>query len=118
MAQLDRFLNLLVSNNASTLNLSEGEVATVTIKDSARPVMKQALTSAQILNLVREISPSNAPHAPDLHGNTRFEYSSSDGAFDVVLSQNGKISARIERKTVASNGTKRAATQPMAGVAP
>jgi twitching motility protein PilT len=117
MAQLDRFLNLLVSNNASALNLSEGEVATVTIKDSARPVMKQALTSAQILNLVREISPSNAPHALDIHGNTRFEYSSADGTFEVVLSQNGKISARIERKAVASNGAKPAATQPGAPVA-
>ncbi|MEA2765344.1 MAG: twitching motility protein PilT [Gemmatimonadaceae bacterium] len=113
MAQLDRFLNLLVSNNASALNLSEGEVATVTIKDSARPVMKQALTSAQILNLVREISPSNAPPALDLHGNTRFEYSSSDGIFDVVLSQNGKISARIERKAVESaSSVKSAAAQP------
>jgi twitching motility protein PilT len=118
MAQLDRFLNLLVTNNASALNLSEGEVATVTIKDSARPVMKQALTSAQILNLVREISPSNAPSAPDLHGKTRFEYSCADGTFEVVLSQNGKISARIERKAAASNGTKPAATLPVSAVAP
>jgi twitching motility protein PilT len=118
MAQLDRFLNLLVSNNASALNLSEGEVATVTIKDSARPVMKQALTSAQILNLVREISPSNAPQAQDLHGNTRFEYSSSDGIFDVVLSQNGKISARIERKAIGSASAKPAATQPIATASP
>ena len=37
MAQLDRFLNLLVSNNATALVMSEGEVATLTIKDSARP---------------------------------------------------------------------------------
>ncbi|HEY8853623.1 MAG TPA: ATPase, T2SS/T4P/T4SS family, partial [Gemmatimonadaceae bacterium] len=114
MAQLDRFLNLLVSNNASTLNLSEGEVATVMIKDSARPVMKQALTSAQILNLVREISPSNAPQAPDSNGTTRFEYSSSDGTFEVVLTQNGKISARIERKAAGSTGAHPASTQPVA----
>jgi twitching motility protein PilT len=118
MAQLDRFLNLLVSNNASALNLSEGEVATVMIKDSARPVMKQALSSAQILNLVREISPSNAPQAPDSNGTTRFEYSSSDGTFEVVLTQNGKISARIERKAVASNGAQPAAAQPAPAVAP
>jgi twitching motility protein PilT len=117
MAQLDRFLNLLVSNNASALNLSEGEVATVTIKDSPRPVMKQALTSAQILNLVKEISPSNGPPAVDLHGNTRFDYSSSDGTFEVVLSQNGKISARIERKVAGTNGAKPAVTPPAAAVA-
>jgi twitching motility protein PilT len=118
MAQLDRFLNLLVSNNASALNLSEGEVATVMIKDSARPVMKQALTSAQILNLVREISPSNASPAPDTNGNTRFEYSSSDGTFEVVLTQNGKISARIERKAADSNGAKAAASQQPAAAQP
>ena len=117
MAQLDRFLNILVSNNASALNLSEGEVATVTIKDSARPVMKQALTSAQILTLMREITPADAPHALDIHGGTRFEYSSADGTFEVVVTQNGKISARIERKATGSNGANGAATQPIAPVA-
>jgi len=117
MAQLDRFLNLLVSNNASALNLSEGEVATVMIKDSARPVMKQALTSAQILTLVREIAPANAPHALDLHGATRFEYSSSDGTFEVVLTQNGKISARIERKVAGSSSASAASAKPGSPVA-
>ena len=53
MAQLDRFLNLLVTNKGTALVMSEGEIATVTIKDLARPVMKQPLTSAQILTLVR-----------------------------------------------------------------
>ena len=117
MAQLDRFLNLLVTNNASALNLSEGEVATVMIKDSARPVMKQALTSAQILNLVREISPSNAPQAMDAQGSTKFDYSSPDGTFEVVLTQNGKIAARIERKVAGSNGTQPAVAQTAAAVA-
>jgi twitching motility protein PilT len=117
MAQLDRFLNLLVSNNASALNLSEGEVATVMIKDSPRPVMKQALTSAQILNLVREISPSNTPHKLDIHGNTRFEYTSTDGTFEVLLSQNGKIAAHIERKAIESGGAEPAAAQPTAPAA-
>jgi twitching motility protein PilT len=117
MAQLDRFLNLLVTNNASALNLSEGEVATVMIKDSARPVMKQALTSAQILNLVREISPSNSPQAMDAQGNTKFDYSSPDGTFEVVLTQNGKIAARIERKIAGSNGAQTAAAHTVAAVA-
>ena len=117
MAQLDRFLNILVSNNATALLMSEGEVATVTIKDSARPVMKQPLTSAQILALVREIAPSDHPHALDAQGGTRFEYTSADGTFDVALTQNGKISARIEpRSGPASGGTRPAANgvQPRA----
>ena len=116
MAQLDRFLNLLVSNKATALNLAEGEVATLTIRDSARPVMKQALTSAQILNLVREITPP-LPHSPDIHGGVRFEYTSADGTFEVALTQNGKISARIQAKTSVSNGTSPAAPQPIAAAA-
>ena len=104
MAQLDRFLNILVSNKATALVMSEGDVATVMISDSARPVMKQPLTSAQILTLVREIAPANAPHALDAQGGVRFEYTSADGTFDVALTQNGKISARIEPKSRATNG--------------
>ena len=108
MAQLDRFLNILVSNNATALIMSEGNVATVTIKDSARPVMKQPLTSAQILTLVREIAPSDHPHALDAQGGVRFEYTSADGTFDVALTQNGKLSARIERKSGPTNGAQTA----------
>src|SRR3954468_5414922 len=106
MAQLDRFLNLLVTNNGSALVLSEGEIAAVVIKDSPRPVMKQALTSAQIVTLIREISPANQPHSLDAQGGVRFEYSSADGAFDVSLTQAGKVSARIEPKATAMNGAK------------
>jgi twitching motility protein PilT len=109
MAQLDRFLNILVSNNATALILSEGDVATVTIKDSARPVMKQALTSAQILTLVREIAPSEKPHSLDAQGSVRFEYTTADGTFEVALTQNGKISARIEPKSGATAGARSAA---------
>ena len=106
MAQLDRFLNLLVTNNGSALILAEGDVATVTIKDSARPVMKQQLTGTQILTLVREIAPPDKPHALDATGAVRFEYSSADGTFDVALTQTGKILARIEPKAVSTNGVK------------
>jgi twitching motility protein PilT len=98
MAQLDRFLNLLVSNNATALVMAEGEVATLTIRDSARAVMKQPLTSAQILTLVREIAPANSPHSLDAQGSVRFDYTSADGIFDVTMTQNGKVSARIARK--------------------
>src|SRR5437868_5585587 len=122
MAQLDRFLNLLITNKASALTFTEGELATVTIRDSARPVMKQALTSAQILTLVREIAPQNQPHSLDAAGNVRFEYSSVDGTFEVALTQNGKISARIEPRrggpgTSKSNPTPAQAAAPQNGAA-
>src|SRR2546423_4261412 len=99
MAQLDRFLNLLVSNKGTALVMSEGDLDTVTIKDSPRAVMKQPLTSAQILTLVREVAPANQSHALDAKGSMRFEYSCSEGTFDLSLTQNGKIAVRIEPKT-------------------
>ncbi|HEX2602196.1 MAG TPA: PilT/PilU family type 4a pilus ATPase [Gemmatimonadaceae bacterium] len=113
MAQLDRFLNLLVTNNGSALILSEGEVAAVIIKDSPRPVMKQPLTSVQILTLIREIAPANQPHGLDAKGSVTFEYSSPDGAFVVAMSQTGKLSARIERLN-AGNGVKANGSAPAA----
>jgi twitching motility protein PilT len=97
MAQLDRFLSVLVSNNGTELILTEGEIAAVMIKDSPRPVMKQPLTSAQILTLLREIAPANQPRTLDAAGGMRFEYATADGNFAVSMTQNGKISARIER---------------------
>jgi twitching motility protein PilT len=118
MAQLDRFLNLLVTNNGSALVLSEGEIAAVVIKDSPRPVMKHALTSAQILTLVREIAPPNQPHSLDAKGGVRFEYASLDGTFEVSLTQNGKIAARLEPKAASTSKSNGAATQMPAAPTP
>jgi twitching motility protein PilT len=102
MAQLDRFLSVLVSNKATALLLPEGDVATLTINDSARPVMKQSLTSAQILTLVREIAPPDSPRGLDPKAGVRFTYASPDGSFDVLLEEvAGKVSARI----APANGT-------------
>ena len=113
MAQLDRFLNLLVTNNATSLVLSEGEIATLTIKDQPRPVMKQALTSAQILTLVREIAPANQPHQLDAQGSVRFQYTCADGTFDVSMTQNGKIAARIQPATAVTPKTNPSPTPPV-----
>ena len=114
MAQLDRFLSVLVSNNGSALILSEGEIAAVMIKDSPRPVMKQPLTSAQILTLLREIAPANQPRSLDAAGGMQFEYATADGNFAVSTTQNGKISARIVRAA----GAPAAAAAPTASPAP
>src|SRR2546423_4213969 len=113
MAQLDRFLNLLVTNSGPALLHPEGEIASVTNKNCARPVMKQALTSAQILTLVREIAPPNQPHSLDAAGNVRFEYSCADGTFEVSLTQNGKIAARIAPRPVGAPKTKPSSTPPV-----
>jgi twitching motility protein PilT len=105
MAQLDRFLSVLVSNKATSLLMAEGDLATLMIKDSPRTVMKQPLTSAQILTLMREIAPQGSPHNLDAKSGVRFTYSSPDGTFDVSLSQpDGKLLARIEPSNGSSNG--------------
>jgi twitching motility protein PilT len=117
MAQLDRFLNLLVTNKATALILSEGDIATLTIKDTPRPVMKQSLTSAQILTLVREIAPQGQPHQLDAQGSARFHYTTADGTFEVSLMQNGKISARIEPLPAGAVKTSATLTPP-AGFTP
>src|SRR5688500_14592237 len=104
MAQLDRFLSVLVSNKATALIMTEGELAALMIKDSPRTVMKQPLTSAQILTLLREIAPPNSPNSLDAKGGARFTYSSADGTFDVSLAQiDGKLSARVEPSNGSSN---------------
>ena len=130
MAQLDRFLSVLVSNKATALVLPEGDVATLTINDSARPVMKQSLTSAQILTLVREIAPPDSPRGLDAKSGVRFTYASGDGTFEVSLSETaGKLSARIEPANgssvaankpapTSSNGNGRAHATPSAEAAP
>ncbi len=84
--------------------MAEGDLATLMINDSPRTVMKQPLTSAQIVTLVREIAPQNSPHNLDLKGGVRFTYSTADGTFDVSMSQvDGKVSARVEPSN-GSNG--------------
>jgi twitching motility protein PilT len=118
MAQLDRFLNLLVSNNATALLMAEGEVATLTIRDSARAVMKQPLTSSQILTLLREIAPANSHHSLDAQASVRFDYTSADGVFDVTMTKNGKISARIARKAGIIAEARPAAAPSAAGASP
>ena len=117
MAQIDRFLSVLVSNKATSLIMTEGDLATLMIKDSPRTVMKQPLTSAQILTLVREIAPPNSPHNLNAKGGVRFTYSSGDGTFDVSLSQaDDKLSARVEPSNGSSNGSSNGAQSVVAAV--
>jgi twitching motility protein PilT len=56
--------------------------------------------------LVREIAPPGQPHALDAKGAVSFDYSSADGAFEVSLTQNGKIIAQIKPKNLPQNGAK------------
>jgi twitching motility protein PilT len=83
MPQIDRLLSVMTSQRASALRLHEHELAELDIAGSARPVTKTALTSAQVVALVREIAPADSAAELDAGRATSFDYVSTDGAFRV-----------------------------------
>jgi hypothetical protein len=102
MAQLDRLLSALVSNNGTALVLADGEVATLTTRDATRALMNDPLTTAQIRSLMRDVAPGDALSLLDAGGSPRFDYSTADGKFDIAVKQKGaKLAARIEPRPAA-----------------
>jgi twitching motility protein PilT len=89
MAQLDRFLNVMVTNHAESILLIEGDVATLQKDGNARPITRQPLSAAQLLMLLKEIAPG--PAAKDLDGGTpsSFRYANTDGDFMVKSAVTG-----------------------------
>src|SRR3954466_8249762 len=83
MAQLDRFLSAMVSHRATALRLDEGALAELEIAGASRPVTKAPLTSAQGLQLLREVAPAAAGEALGAGKPTTFGYVSEEGAFDI-----------------------------------
>src|SRR5580704_611751 len=73
MAQLDRFLSVMVANGADSINLTEHEVATLRKDGAPRPITKQPLTAEQL--------------AAGTSAN--FRYSNTEGHFAVVASHAG-----------------------------
>jgi twitching motility protein PilT len=102
MAQLDRLLSALVSNNGTALVLADGEVATLTTRDATRALMNDPLTTAQIRSLMREVAPGDALSLLDAGGSPRFDYVTAAGKFDIAVNQKGaKLAARIEPRPAA-----------------
>jgi twitching motility protein PilT len=89
MAQLDRFLNVMVMNHAESILLIEGDVATLQKDGNARPITRQPLSAAQLLMLLKEIAP--APSAKDLEAGSpaSFRYANTDGDFFVKSAVTG-----------------------------
>jgi twitching motility protein PilT len=83
MAQLDRFLSAMVSHRATALRLDEGALAELEISGAARPVTKAPLTSAQVVQLLREVAPAASGEALGASQPTTFGYVSEDGAFAI-----------------------------------
>jgi twitching motility protein PilT len=83
MPQLDRFLSVMVGNNAEAIVLIEGDVATLHKDGVPRPITKQPLSAAQLMMLLKEIAPAKAAKRLDAGSAATFDYSNSDGAFTV-----------------------------------
>ena len=89
MPQLDRLLSVMVSQRATALKLHESELAELEIGGAPRPMTKTALTSQQIVSLLREVAPAEAAALLDAGQAAQFDYVSEDGAFFVDAARDG-----------------------------
>ena len=89
MAQLDKFLTVMVTNHAESILLIEGDVATLQKDGVPRPITRQPLSGGQLLMLLKEIAP--AASAKDLDGGSpaAFRYANTDGDFYVKSALTG-----------------------------
>jgi twitching motility protein PilT len=96
MAQLDRFLAVLVTNHGNALHLVSDDVAKLQIGGVPRPITKQPFTSAQVLTLLREIATPEAAEDLEQGRGARFPYSCADGTFAVNAGTvGGRLTATI-----------------------
>jgi len=129
MAQLDRFLQVMVSNGADSILLIESDLATIQKNGVPQPITKQPLSAAQLLMLLCEIAPADA--AAELQDGTpaSFAYSNDIGGFVVRTARTGgrwhasiaateheaATAARPTSNGDAENGHTAAANSPPAG---
>ncbi len=132
MPQLDRLLSVMVSQRATALKLHESELAELEIAGAPRPMTKTALTSQQVVSLLREIAPAEAAADLDAGRATQFGYVSEDGAFCIDAAREGvhwrarvTFDERRERQRLSGHArpeipeyTAQAPTAPAAPAAP
>jgi twitching motility protein PilT len=96
MAQLDRFLAVMVANGADSIQLVEREVATLQKDGVPRSITKQPLTAQQLLLLLREIAPPADAEQLAAGAATEFHYANGEGSFVVAASHvDGRWQASI-----------------------
>lgn len=87
MAQLDKLLAAMMSNRASALVLTDGEVVKLEIGGQLRPLTKTPLSAAQILGLLQEVANPTDQAAFDAGNPVEILRATADGAF-VIKGQN------------------------------
>jgi twitching motility protein PilT len=81
MAQLDKLLTAMMSNHASALVLTDGEVVKLEIGGQLRPLTKTPLSAAQIQGLLQEVANPNEQFAMDQGNPVEILRATADGAF-------------------------------------
>jgi twitching motility protein PilT len=89
MAQLDKFLTVMVTNHAESILLIEGDVATLQKDGVPRPITRQPLSGPQLLMLLKEIAPATSAKELDGGSPATFRYANSDGDFHVKSAHTG-----------------------------
>jgi twitching motility protein PilT len=89
MAQLDKFLTVMVTNHAESILLIEGDVATLQKDGVPRPITRQPLSGGQLLMLLKEIAPAASAKELDGGSPASFRYANSDGDFYVKSALTG-----------------------------
>jgi twitching motility protein PilT len=87
MAQLDKLLAAMMSNHATALVLTDGEVVKLEIGGQLRPLTKTPLSAAQILGLLQEVANPTDQAAFDAGNPVEILRATADGAF-VIKGQN------------------------------
>ena len=81
MAQLDKLLSAMMTNHASALVLTDGEVVKLEIGGQLRPLTKTPLTAAQILSLLQEVASAHDQEAIAAGSPVEILRATPDGAF-------------------------------------
>src|SRR3954468_14817653 len=81
MAQLDKLLSAMMTNHASALVLTDGEVVKLEIGGQLRPLTKTPLSAAQILALLQEVANPHEQMAIDTGNPIEILRATPDGAF-------------------------------------
>ena len=95
MPQLDRLLNVMISNRADELLLREDE-GTILKIDETEKALTKALTGAQIVALLGEVATPAAALQIEAKAPSKFRYDCTEGVFSVrAMVQDGKWNVSI-----------------------
>src|SRR5690349_19726064 len=81
MAQLDKLLGAMMTNHASALVITDGEVVKLEIGGQLRPLTKTPLTAANILGLLQEVAGAHDQEAIAAGTPVEILRATPDGAF-------------------------------------